>query len=111
MPHQWAIDLGTTNSVVAVAAHGDVRVVHLPEISRALPTEQSPLIPSAVHVAEATKRWLYFFRRRTREVSIGQQALNRNYDGRSPAFAQSFKRYLGHESHRTALRYGNQELS
>jgi molecular chaperone DnaK (HSP70) len=111
MPIQWAIDLGTTNSVVAKAEGGDVRVVPLPGISRALPTEQGPLIPSAVHVSEVTRRWLYFFRRRTREVAIGQQALERNFDGRSPAFAQGFKRYLGHESHRVALRTDRGDVS
>ena len=111
MPIQWTIDLGTTNTVVAKAEGGEVRVVHLPEISRALPTEQAPLIPSAVHVEETTRRWLYFFRRRVREVRVGQQALERNYDGQSPAFAQSFKRHLGQESHRAAIRCGKETLS
>jgi molecular chaperone DnaK (HSP70) len=111
MPTQWAIDLGTTNSVVARAQDRDVRVVHLPELGRVLPTDQSPLIPSAVHVSDVYKKFLYFFKRKVQEVAIGQRALDRNYDGRSPAYAQSFKRYLGHQSHRTALRCGDREFS
>lgn len=111
MPIQWAIDLGTTNSVVAAAENGDVRVVHLPDLGRVLPTNQDPLIPSAVHISEAQKKFLWVFNRTVREVAIGQRALDRNYDGRSPAFAQSFKRYLGAQSHRTALRVGKQEVT
>jgi len=111
MATQWALDLGTTNSVVARAEAGDVRVISLPDLGRALPTDQSPLIPSAVHVSEATERFLWFFKRRRREVLIGQRALDRNYDGRSPAFAQSFKRYLGHQSHRVALRHDGEEVT
>jgi molecular chaperone DnaK (HSP70) len=106
----WAIDFGTTNTVVAVADAGSIRVVHLPEVARALPTEQSPLIPTAVHVQE-TVQWWFFFRRAVREVRIGQAALNRNADGQSPAFSQSFKPYLALQPHRPALRDGKKERS
>src|SRR5712691_8719782 len=110
MPSQWAIDLGTTNTVVAVTEEGSARVAHLPGLAREIPTEQSPLIPSAVHVQETVHRWL-FLRRRVQQRCIGQPALNRNFDGRSPAFAQSFKRYLGSQSHRPALRLKTKALS
>jgi molecular chaperone DnaK (HSP70) len=86
-------------------------VVHLPDLSRTLPTEQSPLIPSAVHVSETARRWLFFFRRCIRQTVVGQQALSRNYDGHSPAFAQGFKRYLAGQPHRPAARLGGKELS
>lgn len=111
MPEQWAVDLGTTNSVVALAEDGSVRVVHLPNLGRTLPTDQSPLVPSAVHITEEWQRFLYFFRRRVRKVLIGQQALSRNFDGRSPAFAQSFKPRLADEPHRPILKVGSQEIS
>jgi molecular chaperone DnaK (HSP70) len=104
MPIRWAIDLGTTNTVVASEEEGSVRTLTLPDLGRTLPVEQSPLIPSAVHVYETNDRFLWFFRRRQRHVLIGQQALSRNYDGRSPAFAQGFKRVLANEPHRTMLR-------
>jgi molecular chaperone DnaK (HSP70) len=110
MQSQWAIDFGTTNTVAAVADEGSVRVAHLPGLTRELPTEQSPLIPSAVHVQETVRRWL-FLRHRTQQLSVGQPALNRNFDGRSPAFAQEFKRYLGSQSHRPALRLKTKALS
>jgi molecular chaperone DnaK (HSP70) len=111
MATQWALDLGTTNSVVAKAEGGDVRVVSLPSLGRALPTDQSPLIPSTVHVSEVSERFLWFFKLKRQEVLIGQRALDRNYDGRSPSFAQSFKRYLGHQSHRVALRSGDADIT
>ena len=104
MPDQWAIDLGTTNSVVASAEGGSVRTLHLPGLGRALPTDQSPLIPSAVHISEEMERFLFFFHRRRHHIYVGQQALSRNFDGRSPSFAQSFKRVLASQPHRTVVR-------
>jgi molecular chaperone DnaK (HSP70) len=109
MPARWAIDLGTTNTVVAVEDGGSVRTVTIPELGRTLPVEQSPLIPSAIHVYDETERYLYFFKRRVRRVMAGQQALSRNFDGRSPSFAQSFKRSLATEPHRTVLRVGDRD--
>jgi molecular chaperone DnaK (HSP70) len=104
MSTQWAVDFGTTNTVVAVAEEGNVRVVPLTGLGREQPTSQSVLIPSAIHVQETRERWLWFFSRPGLEVRIGQQALNRNYDGRSPAFDQSFKLHLGSQPHRPAVR-------
>jgi molecular chaperone DnaK (HSP70) len=103
MPIHWAIDLGTTNTIVAMEEGGSARVVPLPHLVRAIPTEQSPLIPSAVHLTEDEWRWLWLRWRRQRPV-IGQQALDRNFDGQSPSFAQGFKPDLAHQPHRPILR-------
>jgi len=105
MAARWAIDLGSTNTVVAVEDSGSVRTVTLPELGRTLPVEQSPLIPSALHVCRATQRWLWFHRS-VREVVIGQQALSRNFDGCSPSFAQGFKRVLASQPHRRMVDAG-----
>lgn len=99
----WAIDLGTTNTVVASEEHGSVRAVHVADLGRTLPVEQFPLIPSAVHVFEERGPWWTFFRTQRRAL-IGQPALSRNFDGRSAAFAQSFKPLLAAEPHRPAVR-------
>lgn len=107
---QFAIDLGTTNTVVAVAEEGSVRVLHLPDLAREQPSDQSPLIPSAVHYAEETRRWLWFEKRRAR-VRAGQEALHQNFDGRSPGYAQGFKRWLAGQPHRVVARWGNTEVS
>jgi len=108
MPTRWAIDLGTTNTVIAMEEDGNVRAVNLPDLGRTLPNEQSPLIPSAVHVVDVTKRWLWFqFKRR--HAFVGQQALSRNFDGRSPGFAQSFKRSLATQPHRPMVRVGERD--
>ncbi len=111
MAIRWSIDLGTTNSVVAAAEGGSVRVLHLPEITRVLPTEQQPLVPTAVHVADGWQRFLWLFKRPVRDIAIGQKAVSRNLDGRSPCFAQSFKRYLGNESHRCIIRTEREEVT
>lgn len=111
MSGQLAIDLGTTNTVVAVAEEGGVRVLHLPGLAREQPVLQSPLIPTALHLRQTTRRWLWVFPRPVTEARIGQQALNQNYEGRSPAFAQSFKRHLGSQPHRPVLRTETREVS
>ena len=82
--------------------------MHLSDLCRTLPVDQSPLIPSAVHVHDEVRRWL-FFRRKVRCVVIGQQAISRNFDGRSPAFSQGFKRRLALQPHYPALRVGERE--
>ena len=108
-----AIDFGTTNTVVAVVEEGSVRILHLPGLAREQPADQSPLIPSAVHVGEVTRRWLGF-RWRVSQASVGQQALNQNYGdqaAQSRAFTQSFKPLLGSQPHRPVLRVGAHDLS
>jgi molecular chaperone DnaK (HSP70) len=110
MSARWAIDFGTTNTVVALAGEENVRVVHLPGLAREQPSQQSPLVPTAVDIRLEERHW-YWRRRGIQRVQIGQQALNRNYDGRSPGFAQGFKRYLGDQPHRPALRVGIREFS
>ena len=114
---QLAIDLGTTNSVVAAVQAGSVRVLSLPGIAREQPVEQAALVPSAIHVQEsAPGRWPFLswrlpWGRRALDVHIGQQALHRNLSGTSPAFAQGFKRALGSQPHRPVLRTAAGALS
>lgn len=101
MTAQIAIDFGTTNSVVAVAQDGGVRVLHLPGLAREQPNDQSPLVPSAVFIAETVRRHR-LFRRWKREVYVGQKALNQDYGGyaaRSRAFAQRLKPLLAQRPH------------
>ncbi|HEY3281866.1 MAG TPA: Hsp70 family protein [Armatimonadota bacterium] len=111
MPSHWALDLGTTNSVAAQARGGSVTLVQLPGLSRVQPSDQAYLIPSALSVFETTQPWLYFFRRRHRQVFAGQRALDQNLDGQQPNFAEDFKRYLGSQPHRPTLRLDSGDLS
>ena len=111
MAADWAIDFGTTNSVVSVAEGGSVRVVHFPELGRTLPAEHRPLIPTAVHLAEELMPFLWLFRRKQVRTYIGQQAIGRNYDGRSPTFAQSFKPRLASEPHRTLMQIRSRDVT
>jgi|YNPNPStandDraft_1061719.scaffolds.fasta_scaffold06867_2 molecular chaperone DnaK len=110
MPSRWAIDLGTTNTVVAVwdEEHHEPRVVALPDIARPLILTETPVVPSAVYVRRESG-WLdrmgqwrfiepYWFL--GQQGYIGQIARDMNYDGRSSAYAQSFKPLLGRESQR-----------
>ncbi|HIE52496.1 MAG TPA: Hsp70 family protein [Armatimonadetes bacterium] len=97
MSNIWALDLGTTNSVVAEWYIDQPRTVNLPDLAVAQPLTQTPLIPSAVYVRDA----------RGRRAFVGQQALEENWDGQSPSFAQGFKPFLGRESQRPLARVGH----
>jgi len=111
MPTYWAIDLGTTNTVSAMADETGVHLVHLPHIVREMPSPMSPLVPSAVYLYQTRRRWLWFFHRNVLQVLIGQLALDQNFDGQSPSFAQGFKRFLGGESQRPIARVEHQHFS
>lgn len=106
-----AIDLGTTNSVAAIAQEGSVRTLSLSGISREQPLLQPSLVPTAVFVRETRRRlWPRFWKSEPNAL-IGQAALYRNGDGLSPAFAQSFKRTLHTQPHRPVARVGGQDVS
>jgi len=113
MPGRLAVDFGTTNTVVTLAEAGTVRILHLPGLAREQPLDQSPLIPTAVHLAETVQSWC-FFPRRVRQARIGQEALNQNYGNyaaHARTFAQSFKPLLGEQAHRPIARLAGEELS
>ena len=113
MPGQLAVDFGTTNTVVTFVEASTLRILHLPGLTREQPLDQSPLIPTAVHLAETMQPWLCF-QRRVRQVQIGQEALNQNYGNyaaQSRTFAQGFKPLLGEQAHRPVARLGGEELS
>ena len=113
MTAHLAVDFGTTNTVVAVAEGGGVRVLHLPGLTREQPNDQSPLVPSAVHVSEAVRR-RWFFLQRERRVCVGQAALNQDYAGHAAQarqFAQGFKPLLAAQPHRPLLRGAAADLS
>lgn len=113
MTARLAVDFGTTNSVVAVAENGGVRVLRLPGLTREQPNDQSPLVPSAVHVSEIVRRRL-FLPHSERRVCVGQQALNQDYGGyaaQSRALAQGFKPLLAGQPHRPLLRAADADFS
>lgn len=106
------MDLGTSNTAVARwDAQGDrPKLVELAEVCRIPgggdPLEAPRLVPSATHMELETGFWANlgnkpFFLRRYfwgRHAWIGRQALERNATGHKPAFARSFKSWLGRAS-------------
>ncbi|NCO33174.1 MAG: Hsp70 family protein [Armatimonadetes bacterium] len=104
-----SIDLGTTNTVVAVVRDGDIQVMDIPDIARPRDPEMqgysypTPLVPSAVFLQEYQERFLFFFRRRRQLVLIGQQALDQNIEGDARGFAGEFKPLLGTSDRRPIL--------
>jgi molecular chaperone DnaK (HSP70) len=91
----WSLDLGTTNTVLAVCEGDQVRSVALQGISAPAPyaydEEYSGGVPSVVELHDP----------RGRRAAIGQQAVDKNWAMPSPALARSFKRPLGRTPDRT----------
>ncbi|MGC4047651.1 MAG: Hsp70 family protein [Armatimonas sp.] len=106
-----AIDLGTTNSVAALAQEGSVRALSLTGLCREQPLIMPSLVPTAVFVRETSRRMWPRFWRMEQDALIGQAALYRNSDGLSPAFAQSFKRALHTQPHRPVAKAGGIDIS
>lgn len=110
---QLAIDFGATNTVLAVAEEGNVRVLHLPGWSREQPADQSSLIPTTVYLSRL-EGWRSLFGSRTLQARIGQQALNQNYGNsavQGRAIAQGFKPLLAAQPHRPVAHVGTRDLS
>jgi len=101
MPDHWALDLGTTNSVVAQWHLDEPRVLNLPPLSVAQSLVRTPVIPSAIYIRDP----------RGRQAFVGQQAIEENWDGQSPAFAQGFKPLLGRKSQQYIARVGQVNFS
>jgi molecular chaperone DnaK (HSP70) len=94
MPTHWAIDFGTSNTTICEDKAGEPHIVNLRNLAKEEPLTQTPVIPSAVCVLDASAE----------KTLIGQEALNYNWDGAATGFAYGFKRYLGNESSRPMAR-------
>jgi len=98
MSIHYALDFGTTNSVLTSDRNGGVEVVTLPDVSA--DRARTPVVPSAVCFTASGSPHL-----------IGQSAISQNVLGRLPNFAQGFKRKLGRESHRAVARLDEKAFS
>lgn len=104
-----AVDFGSTNTVVAAAGPEGVRILHLPGLGREQPSAYPALIPTAIYSPSPQPvSWLPW---RRPALQIGQQALLRNFDGCSPAFAQGLKRALADHPHQPISRSGETPIT
>jgi molecular chaperone DnaK (HSP70) len=124
MPIRWAIDLGTTNSVVARWDDTDDQpvIVDLGDICRprdASTVEAPALVPSATHLLPPRDLWDQLGRTRFLEPRvfwgnlawIGQRALDENAARATPSFVPTWKPWLGRASLRTLARVGEKPVS
>jgi molecular chaperone DnaK (HSP70) len=124
----WALDLGTTNSGVALwdDALGRPRLVELPAVCRKPasedtedPLEAPRLVPSAVHFLEKLRpldrlgSWPPLARRffLGQRALIGRQALERNEGVVHPSFVPAFKPGLSSEALRPLARIGRESVT
>jgi molecular chaperone DnaK (HSP70) len=97
MPVHYAIDFGTTNTVIASDREGEVSTVLLPDLMAE--RIRTPVVPTCV-----------CFRETGGPPFIGQPAIDQNLLGRLPGYAEGFKRNLGRESRRAVARLGKGEI-
>ncbi len=122
---KWALDLGTTNTGVALwdESGRKPRLLELPEICRAPggdePLEAPRLVPSATHLLDELGFWTRFCSgpmliKHTFVGSyahIGRQALKLNEAAIHPSFVPMFKRYLGREPLRPIGKLGKRSVT
>lgn len=101
LPTHWSIDFGTSNTTVYHDRDGHPRVFRSRTLAKLEPITQTPVIPSVVCVLDPDAK----------DVRIGQEAINFNFDGQAPGFARSLKRYLDTEASRQVARVGGNSFN
>ena len=114
MSRKWALDLGTTNSALAVwnDERAEPQMVGLTEISSSTLLTETPILPSAVFLSHGRDwktqlgRWPLVERRWLlgRQGYIGALAQEMNASGYSSNYVESFKPMLAREGTRVMTR-------
>jgi molecular chaperone DnaK (HSP70) len=121
MARQWGMDLGTTNSALAVwnEERAEPQMVELPEISRPMMLTEAPVVPSCVFLYHGNdwrsqlgrmplvERHLWL----GRQAYVGAVAVEMNFDGRSANYVESFKPMLARQATRVMTRAAGKAFS
>jgi molecular chaperone DnaK (HSP70) len=105
MDTHWAIDLGTTNTLVARWMGTHAETVPLEEICEYEPAWQTPLVPSAVFFEEAGKGYI------GKQALAAEEVMRATYGGRLTPLARAFKRTLARNSQQAVAEVGHTPVS
>ncbi len=105
MDTHWAIDLGTTNTLIARWTGTHAETVPLETICEYEPAWQTPLVPSAVFFEEAGKGYI------GKQALAAEEVMRATYSGRLTPLARAFKRTLARNSQQAVAEVGHTPIS
>ena len=105
MDTHWAIDLGTTNTVIARWQGTHAETVALEDVAEFEPAWQTPLVPSLVYFEDLDQGFI------GKEAIAADEVLRATYAGRLTPLARAFKRVLGRNSQQAVAEVGHQQVS
>ena len=101
----WAIDLGTTNTLIARWSGTHAETVALDRICQYEPAWQTPLIPSAIYFEDMDSGYI------GHRAIAAEEVMRATYAGRLTPIARSFKKTLARNSSQTVAEFEHQPVS
>lgn len=101
----WAVDLGTTNSLIARWMGTHAETVALEDIADIEPNWQTPLVPTVVYFEDIHRGYI------GKQAFAAEEAMRATFAGRLTPLARSFKRPLARNSQQAVAEYGHQPIT
>jgi molecular chaperone DnaK (HSP70) len=105
MQTHWAIDLGTTNTVVARWQGTHAETIHLENVGELEPTWQTPLVPSVVFFEDVNRGYI------GKQALAADEVMRATFAGRLTPVARAFKRILSRSSQQHVAEVGNSPVT
>ncbi len=105
MQTPWAIDLGTTNTLIARWQGTHAETIQLDDICECEPAWQTPLIPSVIFFEDQNRGYI------GKQALAADEVMKQTFAGRLTPVARSFKRVLGRSSQQAVAEYAHQPIS
>ncbi len=105
MQTHWAIDLGTTNTLIARWMGTHAETVQLDPISECEPAWQTPLVPSAIYFEDMNRGYI------GKQALAAEEVMRAMFAGRLTPLARSFKRTLGRASQQAVAEIAHTPVS
>jgi molecular chaperone DnaK (HSP70) len=101
----WAIDLGTTNTLIARWQGTHAETIPLDPLCQYEPAWQTPLVPSAVFFEDANRGYI------GNQALAADEVMRATFAGRLTPLARSFKRTLARNSQQAVAEIGHAPVS
>src|SRR5262249_13900542 len=101
----WAIDLGTTNTLIARWQGTHAETIQLDGITEREPECPSPLVPSVIYFEANTRGYI------GKQALAADEVMRATFAGRLTPIARSFKRTLGRASQQPVAECGHVPIS
>jgi molecular chaperone DnaK (HSP70) len=101
----WAIDLGTTNTLIARWQGTHAETIQLDGITECEPAWQTPLVPSVIYFEDQNRGYI------GKQALAADEVMRATFAGRLTPIARSFKRTLGRASQQPVAEVGHAPIS